>query len=859
MNHTTPTDTHTFIGKRLVGWTSLDDFSNYQGTGHDPLYKRYDSVLSIIKRVVDPQFAGFLAVPNYDASKDGINWYIDDWKTVPERLVELDGPERQHYESIKRATVAAYKASLKNLSGNELQIMAGALVGIDDEFIYCTDNKVYALAWGMEPDRKNIHRSMGQLVHESPTITRHKVTFDVTTGGQLHNPMARTARFTENYCISPFDLPQVDPFEGYSFEGWSPEPVGHIVTGDITFTAIYRESAPIVTPPIIPADEDTRPVEPEPEPLPEPPPPPPTPKPKKRPWYKRWWSWLITALLALLILLLCCLLLPDCKGCSHKHNVIPTVDIENPDVSDVHAPVPSPDPLKEVPIVDGQLPEEPIYVPPFKDWEDELPPIISVPDIPGSPQIIADRLILYLEEDDGDLDALADDFRKTYTSDKYKIIGYDQYVKSLTISVPPEERDNVRETINDRLPNHNFFVVDDYLMELNSIKGNPDTRFKGWHLEAVQAPLAWEVTKGSPDIVVAVVDDGLDISHPMFAGRIVKPYNVIKGNSNVSYGSGHGTHVAGLAVGALDFYNDGAAGIAPNCKLMPIEVFDGNATTASYMISGMMYAMHNGADIINISMGPQLTGINSLPEKEQLEIAHKHFKEQQKVFERICRIAAKRNIIVIFAAGNDTIISLIPPENRPKEFITVGAVNQYMHPAEFSNYGEGTDISAPGKNIYSSVPVKKFDYMDGTSMAAPIVTGAVALMRSLDPQITAQKANQILYETGYPVSGDMPPMIQIANALYKMQGKTPPSTKNPAVQPEPGNSNGAVVVPGDPTSKVIEKKPGVVIPNPGVAIPNPGVSIPDVNGKSITVIDNETGESSTFFEGHPLFNFFKGL
>lgn len=95
-------------------------------------------------------------------------------------------------------------------------------------------------------------------------------------------------------------------------------------------------------------------------------------------------------------------------------------------------------------------------------------------------------------------------------------------------------------------------------------------------MDAIRLKQGWSITKGSSDVRVAVVDDGIEAGHPMFKGRIVDAYNVFTQNNRLSLGQGHGTHTAGLAAGSADYYNKGASGVAPNCKLMPVQVLTTN-------------------------------------------------------------------------------------------------------------------------------------------------------------------------------------------------------------------------------------------------------------------------------------------
>ena len=106
-------DNHTFIGKRKVGSTEICDFTDYQGIGRDPLYKRYESVYSIVKKHINPSYAHFLAAPDYSANDDAVNWYIDEWTETPEILNNLQADKKSKYQRIKDETISHYREIIR--------------------------------------------------------------------------------------------------------------------------------------------------------------------------------------------------------------------------------------------------------------------------------------------------------------------------------------------------------------------------------------------------------------------------------------------------------------------------------------------------------------------------------------------------------------------------------------------------------------------------------------------------------------------------------------------------------------------------------------------------------------------------
>lgn len=814
---------HTFFGKRKLCYTDVVDYTDFQGIGRDPLYMRYDSVYSVIKTTVPPEYRHFLAVPQYIDDEDQICWHIDEWKDYPIKLTELSESERTRYEAIKNDTIWQYRNAAANLDGESLQILASAIRYIDDNRIYCADGKVYLVAWGMTPDTTK-HNVSGSIIHEYDEQKKYKITFDVGEHGTLNLKIDKQLTRVDGAVLTEDDIPEIIANEGWSFAGWTPNPIGHVVKDNAVFSANYNkvekteEEPPVIIPPVEPEEpeffdcafdagahgkldgvgyfskpagskvetseipriradknyeftgwspspyncivnEDKRFV---------------AQYKENIPWYRRWWlwltglfagkgclKWLLWLLLAILLCWLLSWLLRGCVGCTGHHTpvngIVPMDTITRSDgrVIDDNGHV------RPITGNDGTLPDDNAIVAPIMGEDGTDPHIVQQP---GAPSIIGDRLFLFMEDENGDIESLARDYKTAYPGDEYGIIGYDKEVKLLVIQVPENERDQIRRTINSQLLNHKFIVFDEEVYELN---GHVSSSIEdaGWHLSAIHLKQGWAITKGSSDIKVAIVDDGIQADHPMFNGRIVDAYNVFTQNNTLSIGQGHGTHTAGLAVGSEDYYNKGASGVAPNCKLMPIQVFDNGKCPLSAMVAGVMYALHHDADVVNISIAPSFKGLNVLPVTQQDQIAKTQFHNVAALWARVSKLAAKKKSILVFAAGNDDILTSIPPENRNESSIVVTAVDKRLYPTVFTNYGPCSDISAPGKGIYSSYPSSTFQSCDGTSMSAPIVTGTIALMKSLKKDLTVEQARNVLYSTGADVYGWIPPMVLVDKAL----------------------------------------------------------------------------------------------
>jgi subtilisin family serine protease len=383
---------------------------------------------------------------------------------------------------------------------------------------------------------------------------------------------------------------------------------------------------------------------------------------------------------------------------------------------------------------------------------------------------------------------LAKDFKAKYPDGKYKVVYYDDVVKRMQIEIPKEEREQLKQSIPKQFaPEYELFVFDEALFEGAYTPNDPafSDPDKAWYLDAIHARQAWDITRGSEDITVAVVDNGFNLEHPELRSKVVQPYNVWKHSDEVfPQQIDHGTHVAGTALAVAD-NGKGICGIAPDCKFMPVQVADmrGIMTTTS-VLDGILYALYQGADVVNVSLRSRFTSLSQFPESAQQDLIHNYFKEEERLWREIMRIAANHNSTIVVAAGNDNVLAGIDALQRPELFITVSAVDknsQSFDKAEFSNYGSFSTISSPGVGIYSSVGTNDYQTMDGTSMAAPIVAGAVALMKSINDTITTKQIICILQNTGVETQGNIGKLIQLDKALEKVKsGETVDCTPAPS-------------------------------------------------------------------------------
>jgi len=254
-----------------------------------------------------------------------------------------------------------------------------------------------------------------------------------------------------------------------------------------------------------------------------------------------------------------------------------------------------------------------------------------------------------------------------------------------------------------------------------------------WHHDFMDSELAWDITTGE-GVIIAILDTGIDIDHPKFAGKILpNSYNSYTDQIGLSYvrdDHGHGTHVSGIAAASME--GDAfVCGVAPDASILAIKTNipgAGSLTVASW-VRGLNYAVENGADVANMSFGGPYA---------------------YAIAQNAITNAVARGIIIVCAAGNDSANNASYPAAYP-ETMAVSALEPSGWISSFSNYGPQIDVAAPGRNIYAPKNGGGYVNMSGTSMASPCVVGVAALIKSLHPDCTAEQFRDILRKTARKV------------------------------------------------------------------------------------------------------------
>ncbi len=219
---------------------------------------------------------------------------------------------------------------------------------------------------------------------------------------------------------------------------------------------------------------------------------------------------------------------------------------------------------------------------------------------------------------------------------------------------------------------------------------------------------------GNERVIVAVIDTGVDYTHPFLKGRMVQGYDFVADDTDPMDVHFHGTHIAGIIADTTP----------ANVKIMPIRVMDEEGRGYdSDIAKGIRYAVDNGADIINLSFVGQ---------------------GYSQYLADTIQYALSNNVLVIAAAGNEKADTSDYYPASEQKIIVVSATDRHDRIAQFSNTGSSIDVSAPGVDIVSTIPQQKFGSASGTSMAAPYVSGVAAMLKLDDPKREIPELERLL-------------------------------------------------------------------------------------------------------------------
>ncbi|MFL5734721.1 MAG: S8 family serine peptidase [Chloroflexia bacterium] len=325
-------------------------------------------------------------------------------------------------------------------------------------------------------------------------------------------------------------------------------------------------------------------------------------------------------------------------------------------------------------------------------------------------------------------------------------------------------------------PNHLFHVT-------NSPNDEQYVNHQQWGVTQVKAEQAWDVTTGSDSIVIAILDTGTAGNHPDLEGKVLPGWNALCSCDNSSDDHGHGTYTAGIAAAASN-NGQGVVGMSWGAKVLPVKVLSGSGSGSEEGIArGIRWAVDNGARIISASLGGD---INTPVMQDAVNYAH------------------DRNVLFVAAAGNN-------PDGRPNypagydTVLAVGATGPSDTVTGFSSYGPYVDVSAPGVGILSTSwdnGTLDYEYGNGTSASTPFVSGAAALVWTVNPQLTADQVKQILEDSsddvgdpGWDDHSGWGRLNAFKAVQMAQQGAPPPRTAtpvtNPTATPKPAATQGA--------------------------------------------------------------------
>lgn len=294
--------------------------------------------------------------------------------------------------------------------------------------------------------------------------------------------------------------------------------------------------------------------------------------------------------------------------------------------------------------------------------------------------------------------------RKIIRQNDAKTITEIPDIGATVLQVPDE---NVQAAIDNLLQQQGVIYAEpNYLAEATDVIPNDPGWGNQYNLAAIRAPAGWQLNTGAVWVTIAIIDSGVDLTHPDLFVRILPGYDFVNNDNDPQDDNGHGTHVAAIAAASSN-NAVGISGVNWGASILPVKVLNasGNGTYTN-VAAGIVWATNHGAQVINLSLGGASP---SFVLSDAVDYAYTH---------GVTLVASTGNAgapAVLYPAAFDAIIA-------------VGATDISNSWASFSNYGPEVDVVAPGANIYSAYPGGGYGYRSGTSMSAPHVSGLAAIL-----------------------------------------------------------------------------------------------------------------------------------
>jgi len=309
-------------------------------------------------------------------------------------------------------------------------------------------------------------------------------------------------------------------------------------------------------------------------------------------------------------------------------------------------------------------------------------------------------------------------------TEKYQWKAIDEQ-KGIYLVEALDSLQGLEEYIEYLLPNQEIFLIEGKQNRMSSFSlQKTESDFEQWQLQMIHAEDWWNLETYGNSVKIAVIDSGCSF-HEDLQPNLLEGKNYFKDNNDVTDTIGHGTHVSGIIAAEMNEF--GINGVAPKAKLVPLKCFDSGETT--YM-DEIIEAIYDAVDvyqcnIINMSWGLKK---DNLFLKQAIEYAH------------------EKGVILIASVGNDGTDELFYPAAYD-EVIGVGSVGKGKERSAFSQYNTSVLVAAPGEQVYSTGKDGAYEYLQGTSQAAPFVSGLAAVVLSAKEEMTPTEFRQLLTES----------------------------------------------------------------------------------------------------------------